>query len=756
MSRDNVSPSRPARAAVLPAPLRGGVWEREIRTIEEQIARYEAGDLAEEKWKAFRLIHGIYGQRQPGIQMLRIKIPNGALNALQLEAVADVAEIYGHGLAHVTTRQDIQFHYVPLRDAPSALRRLAAAGIMSREACGNSVRNVTSCPHSGVHRDEPFAVFPYAQSVSRFLLRHPSAQLLGRKFKIALSGCPEDCAAGPIHDIGLLARLRVGRGGLERGFHVLVGGGLGATPFVAKSLVDFLPAENVLVLCEALVRLFSLHGNRRNRARARSKFVVADLGIDEFRNTYETFVSEIPSGREDLAVGAYLDPEELDLLREEWPAPAVRPLPQEPPDLPGANGLGDAYRLWLRRNTIPQRQPDLRAVTVPLPLGDIAPSPLRRLAAIARTYANDEVRTTISQNLLIRNVPTAGLADAFLELRDAGLADPVAGTALDVTSCPGADTCKLGITSSKGLARAIARELGDGVLPADDLAGVSIKISGCPNGCGQHHIGAVGLHGVARSVDGRQAPYYQLHLGGKIAGPDSRVAKGSLRIPAKQAPSAVKRILQVYLERRSPGEDLPDFLQRAEREEVASWLGPLAAAPPPETEPDGYRDWEQDVDFSTDGLGEGECAGAGVDLSFDPFSEATSHFEEARLYMEREQPWDAIAELNRGVFAAGRLVLVHGVKKSPVSDWETLWEFRSRFVDRGHASEAWNDLREDLDRIMSRKNVAAQVLPPLMERARAFLEECRTLLCAIAAWKEDPNAQPLPGLAPHGGGEPMS
>lgn len=736
------------------APAKGGPWLREVEVIEEQIRRFRTGDIPTEKFREFRLIHGIYGQRQPDVHMIRVKIPNGVLTAEQLDALAAVAEQHGHGLAHLTTRQDVQYHHIPLDETPAVFRLLAPAGLGAREACGNSVRNVTSCPRSGVCRTEPFPVLPYAEAASRFLLRHPTAQLLARKFKIAFSGCPSDCAAGAIHDIGAIAVLRMDGSTPRRGFKLLVGGGTGSVPYLAQELTDFLPAEDLLRAVEAIVRLFSQHGNRKNRARARSKFVLATLGIEKYRALFNEAFAEIDAAsRGDLKVESYLEAEELALLGEEWAPPAARPLPETPPASPSANG---AYAAWLAKNTAPERNPKTRTVTVPFPIGDAKPAELRALATLCRQLGAVDARVSIQQNLLLRNVPVARLGDAYAVLSQWQLASPVAGGALDIVTCPGADTCNLGITTSKGLGLAIREELERAQVPEALLDGITIKISGCPNGCSQHHVANIGLHGVARKVQGKQAPHYQMHLGGRIDEKGAWIAKGSVKVPSKHAPQVMARLFAKFAEERLPNEDLPEFLQRIETDQIERWLADLIALPGPQEAPDRYLDWGDTREFSTANLGVGECAGAGLDEGTDPFSEVLEQFKQVRVFLAKEDWVDALAELNRAGHSIPRLVLERGLAKSTQTDWEVLCEYRARLIDRGLTGETLNDLRRDLDPLLARKPVPAAPLAGLLLRLEAYLEEARALTAALETWKADPAHAPVPGLSAHGDGEPTA
>ncbi|MFN0150853.1 MAG: nitrite/sulfite reductase [bacterium] len=761
--------------------------DSEIATIRDQIERFRRGELAPEKFRALRLVNGIYGQRQPDVHMLRVKIPNGVLDPAQVEALAEVAEHHGHGVAHVTTRQDIQYHYIPLEEMPDVLERLARAGLMSREACGNSVRNVTSCPMSGVCRDEPFPVLPYAQAVARFLLRHPAAQLLGRKFKIAFSGCESDCAAGAIHDIGAIATVSRVNGQEEFGFRLLVGGGLGPTPYVAQLVDEFVPAGEILRSCEAVVRLFALHGNRKNRAAARSKFIMAKWGVEKFRATYtEILVSlqRAQNGDGALHIETYLKPEELALLgtraalapREPTNgngngdgngnghgtpthAHIAKALPGDDAPLhevfAGASVLQNAdFRRWLDANCVRQRQPGLAAITIALPLGDANAPQLRQIAAVAREFARGDVRATIQQNILIREVAVASLPDAFARLASAGLAAPTANSALDVTSCPGADTCNLGITSSRGLARAISAEFARSGADAVSLRGERIKISGCPNACGQHHTASIGFHGVARKITEQPAPFYQMHLGGKVRGVESRLAKGNLYVPAKNAPAVVRLITEHFLRTRNENEGLADFLDRVPIDEIRALLRPLLDPTiHEEGAPDYFHDWDRPEIFTTSTIGTGECAGAGADATADPFEETVIGLRESTRLFDQGHSVDALCEANRAVIAAARIVLAQGAGKETHNDWETLCEFRSRLFDRGHASDTWERLREEIDALSATKVPAADRVAALQREAAQFLEECRALLAALRAWKNDPGASPLPGLSAHGSGE---
>jgi sulfite reductase (ferredoxin) len=728
----------------------------EIANIESEIGRFLAGSLAPERFRSFRLAYGIYGQRQPGVQMIRVKIPTGALHGAQLALLADLVEEYSTGSAHLTTRQDVQFYFVRLERVPDLLRRLAEGGMTTREACGNSVRNVTACPLSGSLHDEAFDIRPYALASWRYLVRNPFCQQMARKFKIAFSACPEDCAATAIHDIGALGRV-VFRDGMERrGFRVVVGGGLGPTPFVAQVLRDFVAPEDLLPTFKAILQAFSEQGNRRLKSKARLKFVVHRLGIERFRALVdEKLAAMTPEERQEAGLQAWLpDASAIDALPDDAADPfhaletglgagvGVLGAASTAPDLRSAAPLKgcssfaeDAgFARFFARSVRRHRDPERSIVTVTVPLGDLTSRALRALADLAGRHAGDEIRIARDQNLVLPNVRRAALRPLYEELRRAGLDDGSAGTALDVTSCPGADTCALGITSSKGVAAAVRQALlplaGNGA--AEALQGVTIKVSGCPNSCGQHHIANIGLHGVARTINGRQVPAYQIHLGGSIGDGTARIGQALDKIPARRVPEAVATLLKWYAQERAEGEALPEFFSRQPKETLRAALLPFAAVAPvgvdaaPEEDFDGDEerldlDWGAATPFTTDDLGTGECAGAGQDKADDPFDNARAELLQARLFLERGQIVDALANLNRSQYTLAR-VLLEPLGKKPDSDYETVCELRAKVIDRGLAGEEWNELHETIDDLLKSRRPAHNDVARLYARALEVLE----------------------------------
>jgi sulfite reductase (ferredoxin) len=579
----------------------------EIEEFERRAAAFLAGEESEETFKPYRLSYGIYGQRQAGFQMVRVKIPHGRLSSAKLEALAEFSERFceegeypgggGRGMGHVTTRQDVQFHFVPLARVAEAMRHLARAGLTTREACYNTVRNITGCPLAGACGTEAFDITPYAQAATALFLRNPICQNLPRKFKVAFSGCESDCALGAMHDIGAVARVRDG----ERGFRVWVGGGLGNSPRPAQLLYDFLPVRRFYPVIEAIVRIFDAEGPRKNRNRARLKFLFDRAYTAEtFRARVEEVVAQLPADAWCHTVLAEL-PERVALegtRRDSVPAAPLIGLDRV------ARGVG--YARWRATNVMPHRLEGYALVTVRLPLGDITSAQLRVVAEAARCFSGDEVRTSAGQNLVLRDVRTGDLGDLYDLLRPHGLAEAEALGIRDVVTCPGADTCNLGITSSRGLGRAVSRWLDEKRLhDLPEFAGTSIKASGCPNSCSQHGIATVGFYGNSKHVGDDPVPHYMLMLGGGVDERGARIGEIVMRIPAKRIPIALDRLVARYREERAAGELFVRWVERVDRAALKGALADLALSDAPT--PEELLDWDQETRF-TGTTGEGECA----------------------------------------------------------------------------------------------------------------------------------------------------
>src|SRR5579864_2812231 len=538
--------------------------------------KFVAGELTDDQFRAQRLRRGIYGQRQPGVQMIRTKIPDGILTARQMDQLALIADEFGGGKGHLTTRQNIQYHFVPLLRVPPLLHLLADVRLTTREACYNTVRNVTACPLSGLLEDEVFDVHPYAQKVAFAFLHKELTDSLPRKFKIAFSGCKEDCMLGAIHDIGLRAVMRDGK----RGFRMVVGGGLGPLPTEANLLDEFVPEERLVNRCEAVIRLFSKHGNRKNKNKARLKFVVRERGFDWVKEQIEKEYQDI------LANGGIPTPE---VVPDGFGGfQATPPPPGDGSLLPiiHTNGHSNpAYERWLETNIREQKQKGYAIVTVKIAQGNLTGDQMRGLARLARTTGDGLLRVTVDQNLVLAYIPLRVLRQVYNALDRIGLGSAGVSEIEDVTTCPGAYSCNLGLTKSMNLGAALAQEVRDH--PDAKVRQLAIKISGCPNSCGQHWIGDIGFYGNARKIEGKEVPYYQMLLGGGYDRDGMmRFGLAIQSIPARLAPVAVDRILEHYKANGGPDESFRNYVLRHKVETFRSLTNDLAK--PAETFPEMY------------------------------------------------------------------------------------------------------------------------------------------------------------------------
>ena len=670
----------------------------EIDVYETQMELKRQGKLEEKIFAESRLRRGVYGQRYdnghrhdgirsqqlrypsaaltkgpetlwdaPGMQ--RIKVPYGGVTPDQLEVMADLAEEYSSGVVHITTRQDFQLHFVHIEDTPSLMRRLAAAGITTREACGNTVRNVTACWLSGVCREETFDVTPYAKACSKFLLGHPDAQNFGRKFKVAFSGCRgEACGLARMHDIGAIAATRVRNGSEERGFELYVGGGLGAVPQQAKLLEPFLPVEELLPATLAIARIFRRLGEKKNRSRARLKFLVNRLGIDELRRLVaEERNSLPPHSLEDLsAAEAFESPE--------------RPL--HPAQALNGQRVSAEFREWARTNVYHQSQAHYVTATLTLPLGDISAWQLRRLADIARRFCGDNIRTTVEQNIVLRWVSESDLAELYRALHGIGLADPGAGTIVDVTACPGTDTCKLGIASSRGLGAEIRTRLQSKFLQLDQaVTNLRIKISGCFNSCGQHHVADIGFYGTSRTVAKRKVPHFQVFLGGTRLNNAGAYGLGIGSVPSRAAPQVIERIVERFVAEREQGEPFKAFVERIGKRDLRAMLTEFMKVPDYEQNPGFYSDWGDPREFTLGDMGTGECAGEVVPaIDFD-LAVAERLLFEAQLRMDERDFAQADRLSYQAMLQAAAGLVKNESPDLPLSPDRVVTEFKQRFYD---------------------------------------------------------------------------
>lgn len=580
------------------------IIEREFEDFETEAHRFRAGDLAEDEFIGFRLKQGVYGQRQADVQMIRVKVPFGGITPEQMDAFAEVCERWAPlRKGHITTRQNVQIHHLPLAEIPEAMRVLAATGLSSREGCGNTVRNVTGDPYAGICEDEAYDITPYAAAYVRYFVRHPTTQLMPRKVKTAFTATDEDRAITGIHDIGFIPRVRIEGDEVVRGVEMRVGGGTSIMPRIAPSLSEFLTVDDgeYLKWTEAALRIFDRQQwLRENRARARIKVLVDKVGIEEFR---EMVLAELEGdwvSERDFAVDrlAFDASEELD---------ADARADDDAGDLPRE---GDADLLaFCDTNVMRQRQPGWVAVTVRIPRGDLTPEQFRALATLMREYSGGWARTTVQQNLVLRWVRPGRVAELWRRLDAIGLGGAGAGGITDVVSCPGTDSCKMGITSSMGLNQAVSERVGR-LDTSDPLtAKIRIKMSGCPNGCSQHHIADIGFYGASIKIGEKTIPAYVPHIGGRQG--DGIVGFGArlkTRLPAKRVPEAIERWIALYETKREQGEEFADFAERTGSEAFESEVRDLSMPIDySEENMELFVDWSRNGEFKVE-RGEGECA----------------------------------------------------------------------------------------------------------------------------------------------------
>ena len=617
------------------------VVERDILELERKISLFKEGKIDEERFRSLRLARGVYGQRQEGVQMIRIKLPYGKVTGEQLVRIADVADEYSTGKLHITTRQDIQIHYVSLDRTPELWSQLEKDDVTLREACGNTVRNVTASETAGIDKEEPFDVSPYAHAVFQFFLRNPICQEMGRKFKISFSSTDEDTALAFMHDLGFIPKIKDG----ERGFQVMLGGGLGSQPRQADLLYEFLPVDQLIPLTEGVLRVFDRHGERARRLKARMKFLIKDIG-------QEGFMKLVEEEQAALSYKSYpIDTAEFD--QKSKIAPVAAPQVE----------IEDtyAYDAWKNTNLIPQKQEGLYAIGLKIKLGDFSTQKARALAGLIKKYSSNELRLTLRQNILLRDIPEASLPFFYTELKKLGFANPGYNTTTDITACPGTDTCNLGIASSTGIADVLENVLFAEYPEYVNNKELTIKISGCMNACGQHNMAQIGFQGMSiRTPEKLVAPALQVLLGGGILGNgQGRFSDKVIKIPSKRGPEALRTILDDY-KANAGNLSFLDYYDKEGQKYFYDILKPLSATD--NLVESDFIDWGNNDKYVQE-VGVGECAGVVIDLVQTLLLEAKDKLGMAIEAFE-EQKWaDSIYHTYAGfVNGAKALLLAEDVK----------------------------------------------------------------------------------------------
>ena len=627
--------------------LENPIVQKDIIDLEKKIREFREGKIHDEKFRSLRLARGIYGQRQPGVQMIRIKLPFGKVSFRQLLKMADVSDEYASNNLHLTTRQDIQIHYVSLDRTPELWAKLEQDDITLREACGNTVRNVTASASAGIDPNEPFDVSPYAHATFKYFLRNPICQEMGRKFKIAFSSSDADTAFTYIHDLGFIPKIIQQNGEEVRGFKVLFGGGLGAQPSIAHPINDFLHEDDLIPYIESTLRVFDRHGERNNRNKARMKFLVAKLGLEEVLRLID---------EEKLANNSnkfVIDRNTIEL-------------PEIPEDVDHSNVIiSDPlhYETWLRTNVFEQKQSDYYGVYIKVSTGDIPTLKARKFVESIRGLVADEIRITINQGLLLKFVRKEALPLLFERLNDLDFAKPGFDSVADVTTCPGTDTCNLGISNSTELARVLEDLITDEYEDLVDNQDIKIKISGCMNSCGQHGLAHIGFHGSSLKAAGKVVPAAQVLLGGGTIGNGlGRAADKVIKVPSKRTKDVVRAVLDNFSQNKIGDELFNDFYDRLGKDHFYQLLKPIADLTT--LTPDEFVDWGHEEIFVT-AIGVGECAGVIIDLVSTLVLEAEEKLQWAITSFENRAFSDSIYHAY-SVFISGAkaLLLDKGINSS--------------------------------------------------------------------------------------------
>ena len=651
--------------------------EKDIIELEKKIRDYREGTLPEEKFRSLRLARGVYGQRQPGVQMVRIKLPYGKMTFAQWQRIADVSDEYSTGNLHLTTRQDVQIHFVSLDRTPQLWAELERDSITLREACGNTVRNITASDTAGIDSDEPFDITPYAHAMFEYFLRKPVCQEMGRKFKIAFSNSEKDTALTFMHDLGVIPRIKVIDGKEIRGFKILLAGGLGAQPHLAIATHEFLEADLLIPYLEAVLRVFDRHGERNSRHKARIKFLIQKIGIDAFN---------------ELVIA-----EQLALTYQRYP---IQTASFAKPELPSYISLNEKYAVknqvafenWKKTNVIPQKQEGFFAAYIRIPNGNISSDASRFFIAKLKNVAANDIRVTINQGLQLRFIKEEHLEYIYAVLEVAGFASAGAWSTADITACPGTDTCNLGISNSTGTALALSQLIEDEFPELLENKEITVRISGCMNSCGQHGMASIGFHGSSLKNKGQVIPALQVLIGGgTLGGGEGRIAEKVIKVPSRRAPQVLRAIIQDFYSNALADESFLAYSFRKGDRYFYEILKPFAALE--SLTDDECIDWGQKEKFAT-AIGVGECAGVMIDLVATLILDAEEKIANGKACIENGAYADGIYHAySAQIHAAKALLLQKGIQCNTQNG--ILNDFNKEFVETGIYSFT-NDFKTDV------------------------------------------------------------
>ena len=635
------------------------IVEKDILDLAKKIAQFKAGEIHEEKFRSLRLARGVYGQRQQGVQMIRIKLPYGKIQFHQWKRIADISDEYSTGNLHLTTRQDIQIHFVSLDRTPELWAQLEQDDITLREACGNTVRNITASPTSGIDPKELFDVSPHADAAFRYFLRNPICQEMGRKVKISFSNTNEDTSLAYLHDLGFVPALKHG----VRGFKVVVGGGLGAQPMLAHTAYDFLPENEVIPFIEAVLRVFDRHGERNSRHKARMKFLIQKIGFEAFMELVQVEKRALKNHVVEISDATAWEVETPELISN-IPAPNT-----------------DEYQTWIATNTFEQKQIGLHGAYVRILNGNISSTVSRSLTQALKGYIGDDIRITINQGLLLKCIPTANLPYVYQVLDAHGLEAPGANSIANITACPGTDTCNLAISDSTNITSKLEEVISADFPELIHESQMKIKISGCMNACGQHSMASIGFHGSSlKSPDKRVLPALQVLLGGATLGNgEGKIADKVIKVPSKRGPEALRVILNNYEENAEAGEYFHQYYDRQGEKYFYGLLKPLADLQ--NLIDDEFIDWGASDSFATE-IGVGECAGVMIDLVATLLFETQEKYEWTELALADKRWADSIYHAY-SVFISGAKALLLDKSVNVSTQMGVITKFDEHFVQTG-------------------------------------------------------------------------
>jgi len=679
------------------------VVEKDILELEAKIRQFKEGKVDEEKFRSLRLARGVYGQRQQGVQMIRIKLPYGKVTSTQLKRICDVSDEYSTGRLHITTRQDIQIHYVDLDRTPELWAQLEKDDVTLREACGNTVRNVTASETAGIDVNEPFDVSPYADALFRYFLRNPISQEMGRKFKVSFSASDADTGLSYMHDLGFIAKVKDG----AKGFKVMLGGGLGSQPRHADVLFEFLASDKIIPLMDGVIRVFDRYGERKSRAKARLKFLLKDVGLDGFKKLLEEEQKAVP--HKTIPIDALAYPK-VKISKEETPTVEIKDT--------------SAFETWKSTNLVPQKQGGLVAIGIKVLLGDFYTDKARLLADLVEKYAAGEIRLSLRQNILMPDVREELIPFFYSELKKLGFVESGYNKALDITACPGTDTCNLGIASSTGIAEELERLIKVEYPKYISNPDVVIKISGCMNACGQHNMANIGFQGMSiRTKDKLVAPALQVLLGGgNIGNGEGRFADKVVKVPSRRGPEALRLILDDF-DTNGAGLSYADYYAVKGEHYFYDFLKPLTDIE--NLTQEDFVDWGNTEKYKKE-IGIGECAGVVIDLIATLLFESEEKIQNATDTLTEEK-WAASIYHSYSSMVNTAKALLTAEKIKTNTHASIIKDFDEKFITSGRIF-----LKQGFEELILQLNKNE----PTEEFANSYLNDAKEFLLSVQAYRK--------------------